>query len=44
MICASEESSLDVLLKERFPVSATASILAHRMTPKDWNFILTSDI
>ena len=44
MICASEGSSLDALLKERFPVSATASILAHRMNPRDWNFILTSDI
>ena len=44
MICASENSRLDELLKEKFPVSATASILAHRMQPKDWNFILTSDI
>jgi hypothetical protein len=44
MICASEDSSLDKLLNENFPVSATASVLAHRMTPKDWNFILTSDI
>ncbi|MDQ3748134.1 MAG: GNAT family N-acetyltransferase [Acidobacteriota bacterium] len=44
MICAFENSSLDTLLKNRFPISATASILAHRMKPKDWNFILTSDI
>ena len=44
MICAAEDSRLDYLLKEKFPVSATASILAHRMQPKDWNFILTSDI
>jgi hypothetical protein len=44
MICASESSALDVLLKETFPVSATASILAHRLQPQDWNFILTSDI
>lgn len=44
MICAFEESNLDALLKRNFPVSATASILAHRMNPKDWNFILTSDI
>jgi hypothetical protein len=44
MICSSENSELDNLLKNRFPVSATASILAHRMNPKDWNFILTSDI
>ena len=44
MICASENTSLDRLLGERFPVSATASILAHRMQPADWNFILTSDI
>ena len=44
MICAFENGSLDNLLAERFPVSATASILAHRLKPKDWNFILTSDI
>jgi hypothetical protein len=44
MICAFDESRLDNLLKTGFPVSATASILAHRMNPKDWNFILTSDI
>ena len=44
MICSSEDSELDLLLKEKFPISATASILAHRMQPKDWNFILTSDI
>jgi hypothetical protein len=44
MICAFDESRLDNLLKTEFPVSATASILAHRMNPKDWNFILTSDI
>ena len=44
MICSNENSKLDNLLKDRFSVSATASILAHRMNPKDWNFILTSDI
>ncbi|MCD9186418.1 MAG: hypothetical protein LUM44_08290 [Pyrinomonadaceae bacterium] len=44
MICSSENSALDDLLKNRFQISATASILAHRMNPKDWNFILTSDI
>ncbi len=44
MICCSENTTLDDLLKERFPVSATASILAHRMNPNDWNFVLTSDI
>ncbi len=44
MICSSENSELDNLLKKQFPVSATASVLAHRMNPKDWNFILTSDI
>ncbi len=44
MICAFENSSLDNMLKNRFPVSATASILAHRLKPKDWSFILTSDI
>lgn len=44
MICASENSALDSLLNERFSVSATASILAHRMQPENWNFILTSDI
>jgi hypothetical protein len=44
MICCSENSGLDDLLKERFSVSATASVLAHRMNPADWNFILTSDI
>lgn len=44
MICAFEETDLDNLLKNHFPISATASILSHRMKPKDWNFILTSDI
>lgn len=44
MICASEDSSLDKFLKEKFAVSATASILAHRLEPENWNFILTSDI
>jgi hypothetical protein len=44
MICAFENDSLDNMLKSRFPVSATASILAHRLKPRDWNFILTSDI
>ncbi len=44
MICASENSALDALLKDHFPVSATASVLAHRINPKNWNFILTSDI
>jgi len=44
MICAFENGSLDNMLKNRFPISATASILAHRMKPRDWNFILTSDI
>lgn len=44
MICAFENGSLDCLLKNKFPISATASILAHRMNPKDWSFILTSDI
>lgn len=44
MICCSENSELDELLHKRFPVSATASVLSHRLSPKDWNFILTSDI
>jgi len=44
MICAFESDSLDNLLAGRFAISATASILAHRLKPKDWNFILTSDI
>ncbi len=44
MICAEAETDLDKMLKNHFPVSATASILSHRMKPKDWNFILTSDI
>lgn len=44
MICAFENTALDNLLKTHFPISATASVLAHRMNPKDWNFILTSDI
>lgn len=44
MICGFENSRLDILLKNKFSVAATASILAHRMKPKDWNFILTSDI
>lgn len=44
MICAEAETDLDKLLKNHFPVSSTAAILSHRMKPKDWNFILTSDI
>ncbi len=44
MICAFEETDLDNLLKNNFPISATASILSHRMNLKDWNFVLTSDI
>jgi hypothetical protein len=44
MICSFDESNLNNFLKNHFPVSATASILAHRLKPKDWNFILTSDI
>jgi hypothetical protein len=44
MICAFEETDLDKLLKNNFPISATASILSHRLKPKDWNFVLTSDI
>ena len=44
MICASENTALDEMLKKQFEVSATASILAHRMTLQNWNFILTSDI
>jgi ribosomal protein S18 acetylase RimI-like enzyme len=44
MICGFENSALDNLLSENFPVSATASILAHRLKPRDWNFVLTSDI
>ena len=44
MICAFENSGLDILLQKNFPVSATASIISHRMVVKDWNFILTSDI
>ena len=44
MICSEENTSLDKLLSSNFPVSATESILAHRLNPSDWNFILTSDI
>lgn len=44
MICCSENTKLDNLIKENFPVSATASVLAHRLNPKNWNFVLTSDI
>lgn len=44
MICSFEETKLDKFLKKKFPVSATASILSHRLNPKDWNFVLTSDI
>lgn len=44
MICSYENSRLDNLLADKFPVSATASVLTHRLNPKDWNFILTSDI
>lgn len=44
MICAFENGSLDNLLKNKFPISATASILTHRMKSKSWDFILTSDI
>lgn len=44
MICATAGSDRARLLEERFQVSATASIVAHRMAPTDWNFVLTSDI
>lgn len=44
MICAFEETDLDKLLKNNFEVSATASVLSHRMNSTNWNFILTSDI
>jgi hypothetical protein len=44
MICAFENSSLDVFLSDRFLISATASILSHRMKLTNWNFVLTSDI
>ena len=44
MICAFENSSLDIFLSDRFLISATASILSHRMKLTNWNFVLTSDI
>lgn len=44
MICALENSSLDIFLSGRFLISATASILSHRMKLTNWNFVLTSDI
>jgi hypothetical protein len=44
MICAFENSDLDVFLSDRFLISATASILSHRMKLANWNFVLTSDI
>ena len=44
MICAPVQSSLNIALQPNFKVAATASILSHRMSKVDWNFILTSDI
>lgn len=44
MICTQKNSQLDQALSSRFSISATASILAHRMNKFDWSFILTSDI
>jgi hypothetical protein len=44
MVCAPKLSTLDNLLNSKFSVAATASILAHRMSKIDWDFILTSDI
>ncbi len=44
MICAPKNSALDDTLSSQFSAAATASILAHRMSGIDWNFILTSDI
>lgn len=44
MICASEKSALDNFLSDNLLISATASILSHRMNLTDWNFVLTSDI
>ncbi len=44
MICATAGFERARLLEERFQVSATASIVAHRMNPTDWNFVVTSDI
>jgi hypothetical protein len=44
MICSPRDSALDRFLRANFAASATASILAHRMSGIDWSFILTSDI
>lgn len=44
MICSSKNSVLDQALRSKFSVSATASVLAHRMMGMNWDFILTSDI
>lgn len=44
MICAFDKSDLDIFMQNNFEVSATASIISHRMDIKNWDFILTSDI
>lgn len=44
MFCATPNSKLDTILKEKFQPQATASIIAHRMTDTNWDFVLSSDI
>ncbi|MBI3560349.1 MAG: GNAT family N-acetyltransferase [Gammaproteobacteria bacterium] len=44
MICAQENSPLNQLLVSKFPISAQATLLSHRMNNINWDFILTSDI
>ncbi len=44
MFCAPNGSSLDNFLSKKFEVQATASVVAHRMSGVNWDFILSSDI
>lgn len=44
MFCAPESSKLFLFLSGHFKISATASVLAHRMNDQNWDFILSSDI
>jgi hypothetical protein len=44
MYCALKGSSWDRLLAEVVSPQASASLISHRMSHVDWDFILTSDI
>ncbi len=44
MFCAPKNSELDKFLAQNFSVQTTASVIAHRMSNVNWDFILSSDI